>query len=405
MKKYKLKEGVYLVEGKVNGCIYDLNEKTIYSTNPELQNAIKELVNHQRVIHDEFVPMIQEMIDAKLLEETDTPEPLHDIREVVEVFETFDLVWIEVTKVCNLRCIHCYEDASLLSEGEMAWEDYAQIIDQLKELHVKRIQLIGGEPFVLKRDKLTQMLEYAAQHMKNVEIFTNATFLDEAWVEFLKTHNVMVRVSMHSLDEENYEKVTGNKGAYHKAYRGIQLLREHEVPHTITCVAIKGIDRCNVDKEPDFGHLDTVRMSGRGNLDLVDEKLVRERMITPKRFEYPLDVQRLKRSVVHHQCFGYKLYITTDLTVYPCPMERRLVHGNLKGSTIDAVLTDSIFRMNKDHIEECKDCEYRYFCYDCRPDSLERDLTAKPWYCTYLPLEGRWLDEDEFVANLFAGKR
>ena len=58
--------------------------------------------------------------------------------------------------------------------------------------------------------------------------------------------------------------------------------------------------------------------------------------------------------------------------------------------------------MTKDHINVCKDCEFRYCCHDCRPDSLSNDVYAKPWYCTYNPYSGEWIDVEEYIDFLEA---
>ena len=47
-----------------------------------------------------------------------------------------------------------------------------------------------------------------------------------------------------------------------------------------------------------------------------------------------------------------------------------------------------------------KECEYRYICFDCRPDSISDNIYEKPWYCTYNPREGKWEDRERFVDDL-----
>lgn len=64
------------------------------------------------------------------------------------------------------------------------------------------------------------------------------------------------------------------------------------------------------------------------------------------------------------------------------------------------LLKDSIRKFSKDKIRECSECEYRYACFDCRPNSLSGNIYEKPWYCTYNPLLGEWDDEDKFVQEL-----
>ena len=51
----------------------------------------------------------------------------------------------------------------------------------------------------------------------------------------------------------------------------------------------------------------------------------------------------------------------------------------------------------KDHVEKCKDCEYRYACNDCRPLAQGSD-SGKRWLassvdCLYNPYTGKWEDE------------
>lgn len=78
------------------------------------------------------------------------------------------------------------------------------------------------------------------------------------------------------------------------------------------------------------------------------------------------------------------------MNVYPCVMERRIKHGSLKNNKLKDILDNNIFNITKDSIEECKECEFRYCCFDCRPDSLGKSILKKPWYCSYIPEKGEW---------------
>lgn len=100
-----------------------------------------------------------------------------------------------------------------------------------------------------------------------------------------------------------------------------------------------------------------------------------------------------------HNCFYSRIYISVNLDVYPCVMERRFKHCNI-AECGDIVLNESIRKQNKDAIEECSGCEFRYVCFDCRPNSLSNDAYEKPWYCIYEPKKGIWKDADEFVIEL-----
>ena len=59
-------------------------------------------------------------------------------------------------------------------------------------------------------------------------------------------------------------------------------------------------------------------------------------------------------------------------------------------SIYKSIINNDIRYLTKDKVDQCKDCEYRYACPDCRPDSLGEDKLAKPWYCLYNPYDGEW---------------
>jgi radical SAM protein with 4Fe4S-binding SPASM domain len=53
--------------------------------------------------------------------------------------------------------------------------------------------------------------------------------------------------------------------------------------------------------------------------------------------------------------------------------------------------------LNKDGVATCRDCEYRYFCPDCRPwaSGHSGDLRGKSPVCTYNPYTGEWGKAEE----------
>ena len=80
-------------------------------------------------------------------------------------------------------------------------------------------------------------------------------------------------------------------------------------------------------------------------------------------------------------------------------MERRFSHGQVCRNN-SFHLKEEIMKLGKDHIDICCNCEYRYACFDCRPDAVSSDIYAKPWNCTYNPLSGIWEEEDDFIKKL-----
>ncbi len=68
---------------------------------------------------------------------------------------------------------------------------------------------------------------------------------------------------------------------------------------------------------------------------------------------------------------------------------------NLKEKSIKNIIDDylisNFWKISKDYIENCKDCEYRYVCRDCRPVCMKEDnIFAKGNNCSYNPYKGIW---------------
>jgi len=247
------------------------------------------------------------------------------------------------------------------------------------------------------------MIEIAAKNFSSVEIFTNGTLLNERWIEVIKQNKVKIAVSVYSYNAEEHDKVTLAKGSCKLTNQSIELLKRNGIQYRVCNVLMKGIDigSRNTLLYQLSSEKDIVRMAGRANGKLLSQDLAKKQLITQENFSKEINPILIKRNMNCHNCFSKKIYISSDLMVYPCVMERRLVHGSLRKNELPEILNESIMNLNKDYILECKDCEYRYACFDCRPNSLDGVIKSKPWYCTYDPYKGEWQNIEEFIEKLF----
>ena len=86
------------------------------------------------------------------------------------------LVFWEVTKGCNLRCIHCRATATELSSPtDLATHAALGIIDQIAAAANPILVLSGGEP--LYRSDIFQLAHYAADKGLRVALATNGTLV------------------------------------------------------------------------------------------------------------------------------------------------------------------------------------------------------------------------------------
>lgn len=399
-----LKPNVFLVKGAIKGCLYDFNTRNLYHLESHVVKMLENIVNqHENNIKGtEEKKLIKEFIENNLL---DRAEILCEksIKSLSIERKAPDFAWIEVTTKCNLYCIHCYDSASPLEVSVMNRDVFEKVCKFIKESSIKRIQLIGGEPLLLK-ETLREMICKIRKEVDFLEVFTNATLLTDFWASFFSEYDIHVAVSVYSYKDTEHDKVTTVRGSHLKTNKGIELLSRYNVPFRVCNVRMGGIEigQPNTTLYTINRKKDIVRMAGRANFQLLSKDLIRQKIITESTFSVPLNQKISARLVQGHNCFGHKVYISSVGEVYPCVMERRWSYGNLVDNfenTFNAV-NNSVIPIRKDEIKSCSQCEFRYTCFDCRPNSLGGNLDEKPWYCTYVPEKGCWENPDLFIKNL-----
>lgn len=400
---YGLNSDIYLVSGAKYSCIYDVPHNKLHKIGNGAYELLQKTISGKDISNTEEIKFMEALVSMQIAHQSDKPTGEYkSIDEVYSYERKLDFAWIEITNRCNLKCIHCYNEHSECSKSNMSFEDFKWAVDQLCNVGIDKIQLIGGEPFLINKETLFDMMDYISKKVKDFELFTNGTIATkEEWKEIRNRYpNVYVATSLHSYIENEHEKVTKVKGSFYKSENTINILKSLNIPYRFVGTLIGGLTIGENKEIGEPSRRDFVRMSGRANLSLYDDDLLHKRIITEKMMHGGVLKDRLK-DIYETNCFSTHLYIGCDMNVYPCPMERRLCHGNLKGAMLQELLNPSILHYSKDEVNGCKDCEYRYVCRDCRPDSLTGKVTEKPWYCTYDPYTGQWESFEAFKERLF----
>ncbi len=238
---YCLNNDVYLVKGKFKDCIYDLYNKKLYHIQKEISDLIERVcsvdINKLNLTDDEN-KAIKDLKIACLIDTSDEIKQFLDIKNLDTDFN-IKFVWIEVCTFCNLKCKHCYNESSAQCNETMSFDDFKKVCQELIDIGVRKVQLIGGEPFCNKNIK--EMLKYATERFEFVEIFTNGILINEEWCEFLKENNIHVAMSIYSYDAREHDKVTLQKGSHAKTTHSVELLKQYEIPHRIATVYMKGL--------------------------------------------------------------------------------------------------------------------------------------------------------------------
>jgi MoaA/NifB/PqqE/SkfB family radical SAM enzyme len=86
------------------------------------------------------------------------------------------LIFWELTKGCNLRCIHCRASATeLTSPSDLSTQAARDITDEIAAVSTPILVLSGGEP--LFRSDIFQLARYATDKGLRVALATNGTLV------------------------------------------------------------------------------------------------------------------------------------------------------------------------------------------------------------------------------------
>jgi len=134
------------------------------------------------------------------------------------------VVW-NVTRGCNLNCVHCYAHAVEISrEKELSGDQAMAVIDDLVKFGSPVILFSGGEP--LFRPDLMDLAAYAVNKGMRAVISTNGTLINRKKAEALKEIGLSyVGVSLDGMEEVN-DRFRRKKGAFRDALKGIRNCRD-----------------------------------------------------------------------------------------------------------------------------------------------------------------------------------
>jgi len=240
------------------------------------------------------------------------------------------LLWLEITPECDLKCLHCYSDASSRSKPD-ASVDWNKVLSDGFDVGYRRVQFIGGEPTL--HPQLTSLIENAdVIGYKSIEIFSNLTLLNEHLLDTLSKHNVSVATSLYGSNEKVHESITYSKGSFLKTVSGIKKvverglkvrvgivvteLNKEGVTKTIDLLVSLGINKDNISR-------DHVRSVGRG------EKLTRT--------EYT-------EGTLCGNCWKGNLAVSWSGKVYPCVFARQQVVGNIHTEELATIVSSEKLR-------------------------------------------------------------
>ena len=155
------------------------------------------------------------------------------IATLSKVSDTLRMVAWEITRRCNLACVHC-RASSLKSpyEGELTTDQCLHLLDEIVSFSRPLIILTGGEP--LLREDIYDIARYGTQKGLRMVLATNGTLLTENMVERLHQSGIQrISISIDGQDRENHDAFRGVPGAFNEAMRGVEILKKKNMDFQI----------------------------------------------------------------------------------------------------------------------------------------------------------------------------
>jgi radical SAM protein with 4Fe4S-binding SPASM domain len=126
-----------------------------------------------------------------------------------------------ITRTCNLKCVHCYSDSEEKAySGELTTDEGKNLITDLASFNIPALLFSGGEPLI--RKDIWELAEHGKSQGMRMTLSTNGTLIDETVARRIKDLGfTYVGISLDGIGEVN-DKFRGKEGAFKKAMRGFQ---------------------------------------------------------------------------------------------------------------------------------------------------------------------------------------
>ncbi|HUV38307.1 MAG TPA: radical SAM protein [Planctomycetota bacterium] len=329
------------------------------------------------------------------------------------------VVW-NFTQACNLKFIHCYQDAHKRLPDELNEPEQVRIVDELADNDVSLLAFSGGEPMM--SPSFWPVLTHAGKKGFHISVATNGTLLDETSARRLGDCGVnFIEISLDSVSAEKHDRFRGGKGYWQKAVDGIKacVAAREKHGHRFGVSLASTITQMNFDEMEDlisfakelgctsfyaFNFIPTGRAKSVVDMDLTPDQ--REEMLrilydhmcsrdvgiitsaaqmsrkcveTSKldgvfgtgHYGYGPGLNAMILSQYIGGCGAGRCYcaVQPDGRVTPCVF-MQLVVGDLRRQTLRHIWHRSnelkVLRDREDRTGGCKSCDYKIYCGGCR---------------------------------------
>jgi len=348
-------------------------------------------------------------------------------------FEPRWIAW-EITRRCNLKCIHCRSASEEVVSGyeDFPTQEAYRIIDDIADYAKLVVVLSGGEP--LLRSDVFDIAGYGAEKGLRMCLATNGTLVTDEVCEKIRTSGIkIVSLSLDGASEDVHDDFRKQKGAFSGTINAARLFKKHGIEFLIN----SSFTKRNQEEIPKVyklakglgataWYMFMIVPTGRGE-GIMDELISKEDYEEILRWHYEMEkaeldilmrptcaphyyrivLQMSKEEGIKFErrtlkfstggakgCIAGQLIALIDVNgdVLPCSYFPKSA-GNIKEKSFKEIWENSeLFKELRDfrrYKGRCGSCEYITVCGGCRARAyaVYGDYLEEEPFCGYIPLK------------------
>ncbi|MGB4413492.1 MAG: radical SAM protein [Paludibacter sp.] len=318
---------------------------------------------------------------------------------------------IEITSVCNERCVHCY----IPHDYKVSYikpDLFYNLIKQCKDMRLLHLTISGGEPMLHKN--FTDFLRKCKEYDFSINLLSNLTLLNDEIINEMKVNPLLgVQVSLYSMDSNIHDEITQMKGSLEKTKNAILRLVENDIPVQISCPimkqnkssyteVIKWGEKYKIHVGDDYGIIGrynhtTQNLNCRLSIEEIKDLII-NKVANDSKYIEKLESEAEKKKKMTANDFvcsvcNSSICISDNGNAYPCAGWQGYVVGNINETSLNDIWNNSdkvqyLRNLRKKDFPKCIECEDKEFCTMC----MVRNANENP--------QGNPLVVNEFFCNI-----
>ncbi len=342
--------------------------------------------------------------------------------------------WIawEITRRCNLKCIHCRSASEIEVEGhpDFLTGEAFRVLDDIVSYAAPVIVLSGGEPLI--RKDIFDIARYGTEKGLRMCLATNGTLVTDEICEKIKESGIrIVSLSLDGSTENVHDDFRNQKGAFEGTLRAAKVFKRHGIEFIINSSFTKRnqeeipkVYRLAKELGATAWYMFMIVPTGRGE-EIMNELISKEDYEEILEWHYQMEkdekdmlvrptcaphyyrvvLQKSKEEGVKFEkrtlkfstggakgCIAGQLIclIDVDGNVLPCSYFPKPAGNIRKQSFKDIWENSELFKELRDfkrYKGRCGSCEYINVCGGCRARaySVYGDYLEEEPFCNYIP--------------------